>query len=48
MDITISIKGPVKSETDIIALKEAIAYVIEKFDLTVERIDTQEVKHESN
>ena len=42
MDIIISIKGPVKNEADIIALKEALAYVIEKYDLTVDRIDTQE------
>ena len=44
MDIIISIKGPVKNETDIIALKEALAYVIEKYDLTVGRIDTKEVE----
>lgn len=42
MNIHITIKEPVPHETDLIGLKEALAYVLEQYDLTVEMIDIQD------
>lgn len=44
MIIYISIKEPVLHETDLIGLKEALAYVLEIHKLTVARIDIKEGK----
>lgn len=44
MTIFISIKEPVPHETDLIGLKEALAYVLEIHKLTVCRIDILEDK----
>ena len=44
MTITISIKEPVSQETELIGLKDDLAYVLELNNLTVERIDIQEGK----
>lgn len=42
MTIIISIKDPVPQETEIIGLKDGLAYVLELNNLTVDRIDIQE------
>ena len=44
MTITISIKGPVPHETDLIGMKEALTFVLERYGLTVGMIDIQEVE----
>lgn len=41
MNIIINIKEPVPHGTDIIGIKEAVAYVLEQHDLTVGMIDIQ-------
>lgn len=42
MTIHIKTEGPVPHETDLIGLKEALASVIEQYDLAVGRIDIQD------
>ena len=42
MNIIINIKEPVPHGTDIIGIKEAVAYVLEIHDLTVGMIDIQD------
>lgn len=44
MTIQITTKEPASQVTDIIGLKDDIAYVLEQYDLTVGRIDIQEVE----
>ena len=44
MTIQITTKEPASQVTDIIGLKDDIAYVLEQYDFTVEMIDVQEVE----
>lgn len=44
MTIIINIKEPLTQIEDIIGLKEDLAYVLELNNLTVDRIDIQEVE----
>ena len=43
MDIVITIKANVAKDTDIIGVKESIAYALEDKDITVNHIDVSEV-----
>ena len=44
MTITISVKEPASQVTEVVGLKEALASLIEQHDLSVDRIDIQEVE----